>query len=446
MTTHAARTDSMTEQAGAGRLFGAVLRPIQDFLRTEAAGGILLLAAAVIAMIWANAHPPSYQGVFGYPLMLGAGAASAHFTVQQLIDDGLMTLFFAVVGMEIKRELVVGELNSIGKASLPAVAALGGALVPVGLFTLWNAGGPGQHGWAIPMATDIAFCIGVLTLLKDRVPHALIVFVTALAIFDDIGGILVIALFYGHGLHPAWLLLSGALTLLLFIAQRAHVVNGLAYALIGAGLWYALHHAGIHATIAGVVVGLMIPVKPSRASDEVLRELAAHAAALQLRPSDDAGRRAELLAIEERIEHLEAPVERFIHLLHPLVAFGIMPAFALANAGVSLQGAGLSSLASPIALGASTGLFFGKQAGIFAFTSVAIRLGLAPMPGGASAVKLFGVSMVAGIGFTVALFLAALAFPGDPLHLDQAKLGILAGSLISGLGGFAILRFTRREG
>jgi Na+:H+ antiporter, NhaA family len=436
----------MTDQPLAGRLFGVVLRPIQDFLRMEAAGGILLLACAVIALIWANVHPASYRGVFGYPLMLGAGAASARFTLHELIDDGLMTVFFAVVGMEIKRELVVGELNSIGKASLPAVAALGGALLPVGLFVLWNAGGPGQHGWAIPMATDIAFCIGVLTLLKDRVPHALIVFATALAIFDDIAGILVIALFYGHGLQPAWLLLSAALSLLLFIIQRARVVNGLAYALIGAALWYAMHHAGIHATIAGVIVGLMIPVKPPRASREVLRELAAHAAELQRRPSDDALDRAQLLAIEDRIEQLEAPVERFIHLLHPFVAFGVMPAFALANAGVSLDGAGLASLASPIALGTSMGLFFGKQAGIFVFTLVAVRLRLAPMPGNASAVKLFGVAMVAGIGFTVALFLAALAFPDDPQHLDQAKLGVLAGSLASGLGGFAILRFTRREG
>jgi len=411
----------------------------------EAAGGILLLAGTVIAMIWANAHPASYREVFGYPLMLGAGGLSARFTVQQLIDDGLMTVFFAVVGMEIKRELVVGELNSIGKASLPAVAALGGALLPVGLFTLWNGGGPGQHGWAIPMATDIAFCIGVLTLLKDRVPHALLVFVTALAIFDDIAGILVIALFYGHGIQPPWLLFSGALSLSLFMLQRAQVVNGLAYAVMGAGLWFGLHHAGIHATIAGVIVGLMVPVKSRRASRDVLRELAAHAAALQRRPSDDPLDRAELLAIEDRIEHLEAPVERFIHLLHPFVAFVVMPAFALANAGVSLDGAGLSSLVSPIALGTSTGLFFGKQAGIFVFTLLAVRLGLAPMPGRASIVKLFGVSMVAGIGFTVALFLAALAFPGAPQHLDQAKLGILAGSLASGLGGFAILRFTRRE-
>jgi Na+:H+ antiporter, NhaA family len=403
---------------------------------------MLLLGCAVVALLWANLHPPSYRSVFDHPLSLGAGGAVAHFTAQQLINDGLMAIFFFVVGMEIKRELVTGELNTAGKASLPAVAALGGMLVPAGIFLALNAGGEGSAGWGIPMATDIAFCVGILTILKDRVPNALIVFVTALAIFDDIGGILVIAFFYGHGLSVPWLVGAGLLGLVLFGMNRAYVINGLAYGVVGVALWYALHAGGIHATIAGVLLGLMIPARPERPSREVLRELAAHVSGLDRKPSDEELEAAEVLAIEEKLEDLQAPVQRFIHLLHPFVAFLIMPVFALANSGVSLGGAGLSSLTAPVALGTAAGLFVGKQLGIFGVTLLAVRLGLAPMPGGASRAKLYGVSVIAGIGFTVALFIASLAYTSDPALLDQAKVGILVGSLAAGICGFAMLRLT----
>jgi NhaA family Na+:H+ antiporter len=424
------------------RLFGAVVRPLQAFLHLEAASGILLLGCAVVALLWANLHPGSYRGTFDYPISLGAGASAAQFTLRHLINDGLMAIFFFVVGMEIKRELVIGELNSIGKASLPAVAAVGGMVLPAAIFLAFNWGGPGRSGWGIPMATDIAFCVGILTLLKSRVPHALIVFVTALAIFDDIGGILVIAFFYGHGLSIPWLIGAGALSLVLFVMNRAYVINGLAYGLVGAGLWYALHHGGIHATIAGVILGLMIPARPQRASREVLRELAEHVSELDRKPADEELEGAEILAIEEKLEDIQAPVQRFVHLLHPFVAFLIMPVFALANSGVALGGAGLSSLAAPVALGTAAGLFIGKQVGIFGLTLLAVKLRMAPMPGGASRTKVFGVSVIAGIGFTVALFIAALAYPDAPHLLDQAKVGILLGSLAAGVVGFAILRLT----
>ena len=424
------------------RIFGAVVRPLQAFLRLEAASGIVLLGCAVVALVWANVHPQSYRGTFDYPLSFGAGASITHFTLRHLINDGLMAIFFFVVGMEIKRELVIGELNSIGKATLPAVAALGGMVLPAGIFLAFNWGGPGRAGWGIPMATDIAFCIGILTLLKDRVPHALIVFVTALAIFDDIGGILVIAFFYGHGLSVPWLVGACVLTLVLLVMNRSSVINGLAYGFVGAGLWYALHHGGIHPTIAGVLLGLMIPARPPRASREVLRELAEHVSELDRKPPDAELEGAEILAIEEKLEDLQAPVQRFVHLLHPFVAFLIMPLFALANSGVSLGGAGLSTLAAPVALGTAAGLFIGKQVGILGLTLLAVKLRLAPMPGGASTMKLYGVSVVAGIGFTVALFIAALAYPDAPQLLDQAKVGILLGSFVAGIGGFALLRLT----
>jgi NhaA family Na+:H+ antiporter len=425
------------------RLFGAVARPIQAFLHTEAAGGVLLLGFAVVALAWANVWPGSYDDVFDYPLRIGAGLVTAQFSLRELINDGLMAIFFFVVGMEIKRELAIGELNSLARASLPAIAAVGGMVVPAGIFLLFNPTGVASSGWGIPMATDIAFCVGILTLLKRRVPHALIVFVTALAIFDDIGGILVIAFFYGHGLSVPWLLAAVATTVVLWAMNRAYVINGLAYGLLGVALWYALHGAGIHATIAGVILGLMIPVRPQRRSSEVLEELSVHVNGLAHRPCDEELGAAEILAIEEKLEDLQGPLHRFVHLLHPFVAFLIMPVFALANSGVSLEGAGLASFTAPVALGTALGLFVGKQLGIFGLTLAAVRLGVSPMPGAASPTKLFGVSVIAGIGFTVALFIAGLAYPGNPELLDQAKLGILVGSALAGIAGFTILRLTR---
>jgi NhaA family Na+:H+ antiporter len=427
------------------RLFGAVTRPLQTFLHLEAASGILLLLCAVSALVWANASPGSYRATFEYPLALGAGGSVGTFTLRALINDGLMAIFFFVVGMEIKRELVAGELNSVAKASLPAIAALGGMVLPAGIFLAFNWGGPGQRGWGIPMATDIAFCIGILT-LKSRVPRAHIVFVTALAIFDDIGGILVIAFFYGHGLSFPWLIGAVALTIVLFAMNRAYVINGLAYAAVGAGIWSTLHHGGIHATIAGVVLGLMIPARPQRSSREVLHELADHVSGLDQKPPDEELDGAEILAIEEKLEDLQAPLQRFVHLLHPFVAFLIMPIFALANSGVSLRGAGISTLAAPVALGTAVGLFVGKQLGIFGLTMLAVKLRLAPMPGSASRMQLFGVSVIAGIGFTVALFIAALAYHDAGELLDQAKIGILLGSVVAGIVGFALLRFTGASG
>jgi len=374
-----------------------VVRPLQAFLRLESASGIVLLLCAVVALVWANADEASYLALVDFRL--------ASVSLRGLVNDGLMTVFFFVVGLEIKRELVVGELNSAARATLPAVAALGGMAAPAIIFLAFNWNGPGRIGWGIPMATDIAFCVGVLRLLRDRVPRALVVFVTALAIFDDIGGILVIAFFYGHGLNAGWLLGALGVSGVAYAMNHRSVASGAAYAAAGAALWYALHHGGIHATIAGVILGLMIPARGAR-----------------------------------------APLERFEHLLHPLVAFAVMPVFALVNAGVSVRAAGLAAALTPVALGAALGLFAGKQIGIFASTVLAVRAGLAPIPGHAAKAKLYGVSVIAGIGFTVALFIATLAYADAPALLDQAKIGILAGSLASGVGGFVFLRMTAVRG
>jgi NhaA family Na+:H+ antiporter len=425
------------------RIFGAVVRPLQAFLKTEAAGGIVLLVSALFALLWANLHPQSYRAAFDYPLAVGMGDSLARFTVRLLINDGLMAVFFFVVGMEIKRELVTGELRTLRRATLPAVAALAGMVLPAALYLAITAGGPAQRGWGIPMATDIAFCVGLLTLLKDRVPRAMVVFVTALAIFDDIGGILVIALFYGSGLHVAWLAGAVAVTLVLLLVSRLRVASGLAYAALGVMLWYTLHHGGIHATISGVILGLMIPARSRRPSREVLRELAAHVAEVSQKAEDEELDAAEILSIEEELEELEAPVHRFTHALHPLVAFGVMPLFAFANSGVSLRGAGVSSLVAPTAMGVAAGLFVGKSVGITLATWIAVKVGLAPMPGGAGIRTLLGVSVLSGIGFTVALFIAGLAFADAEALLDQAKVGILVGSFAAGVVGYLMLRASR---
>jgi NhaA family Na+:H+ antiporter len=395
---------------GPGRALREVVRPVEAFFRLEAAGGIVLLACAVAALGWANlGGHESYRDLFHGAITIGFREVVARFTLLQLVNEGLMTVFFFVVGMEIKHELVDGELRTLRQALLPAVGALGGMIVPALVFLAFNPSGPGRAGWGIPMATDIAFCIGVLTILRTRAPHALVVFVTALAIFDDIGGILVIALFYGHGIDVAGLGGAAAVGIVLAAMSRAQVRRGAAWAGAGLLLWIALHHAGIHATLSGVVLGLVIPARA---------------------PREEPG---------------ESPLDRFEGALHPWVAFGVMPLFALANSGVHLAGLDPSQLTGRVAVGTGVALFAGKQLGIFGFSVAAVKLGVAALPRGTSFAKLLGGSILAGIGFTVALFIATLAFPEDASGLlDQAKVGILAGSLAAGLAGGAVLRLTAR--
>lgn len=422
------------------RLFRKAVRPIQDFFRLEAAGGALLFLAALAAVVWANADIGSYLRFVDYPLALGAGATLVDFTFKDVVNDGLMAVFFFVVGMEIKRELVAGELATLSKASLPVLAALGGMLVPAGIFLAFTHGQAGAVGWGVPMATDIAFCMGILALLKGRVPRALVVFLTALAIFDDIGGILVIAIFYADGVGAVPLAFAAALSVAAFVVGRAHVTNAWVYALLGALLWYAFHHAGIHATIAGVVLGLAIPARQRTGARDVLDALSRHVLELLRIPVDRELGYSQVLAIEQDLERLEIPVERFIHALHRFVAFFVLPLFALTNSGIYFGDIGSESLAAPVTLGVAVGLLVGKPVGIFSVTWLAVRMGIAPMPTGSSLRQLFAVSVLAGVGFTVALFIAMLAYPGAPELLDQAKVGIVGGSLVAGAAGFAILR------
>jgi NhaA family Na+:H+ antiporter len=421
--------------------FGAVVAPIQEFLRLETASAILLFGAAIAALVWANSPASaSYQAFFESPLVIQAAGRTFRFTLRSVLNEGLMALFFFVVGMEIKRELVGGELRTLRRALLPAIAAVGGMVVPSAIFLLGNAGKPGQAGWGIPMATDIAFAIGCLRLLGSRIPAVLVVFLTALAIFDDIGGIVVIALFYGHGISAAWLLGAAGIGLVLLLINRAGVRHGPAYLVSGVALWYAFHQGGIHATIAGVVVGLLVPARPRRHPRRVLEELNDHTREVLSSPIDGEADEDLILHIEEKLEDLESPLRRFLHALHPWVAFGIMPLFALANSGVRFAGMGVDDLAGAVVLGTAAGLALGKPLGIVGATFLAVKTGLAELPPGFGWRRLLGVSLVAGIGFTVALFIGGLAYPALPAFLDHAKVGILMGSLVAGVAGVLVLR------
>jgi NhaA family Na+:H+ antiporter len=421
-------------------LFGAVIRPVQGFFRLESAGGILLLLATAVALVWANSPwAEGYERLLHLPLEIAIGDAAISFSLHALINDGLMTLFFFAVGMEIKRELAVGELRTWDRALLPAIAAVGGMIVPAGIYAAFTAGTDALRGWAVPMATDIAFAIGLVNTVRARVPWALVVFLTALAIFDDMGGIAVIAIFYGHGVEWPWLLASAAIGVAAGALGRRQVRQPWAYAAFGAALWYAMHQSGIHPTLSGVALGLTVPARSLVSGNVVLHELRRYLDGLAEKQEENVTNE-EILGIEERLEDLEPPLNRFLHGLHGWVSFVIVPLFALANAGLDLRQVSLSDLASPVSLGVALGLFAGKQIGILISTLGAVRLGFSSMPGGGTFRQLWGVSAVAGVGFTVALFVAALAFAQNAALLEQAKLGILTGSLVSAVVGFVILR------
>jgi NhaA family Na+:H+ antiporter len=361
---------------------------------------------------------------------------SLHFVV----DDVLMAIFFFVVGLEIKRELVRGELRTPRQAMLPAIAAVGGTVVPALLYVAFQGGGEGLRGWAIPMATDIAFSIGCLALLGDRVPHGLKVFLTALAIFDDIAGILVIALFYGTGIQPMGLLWTAVAAAAAFLFNRLRVQAPALYVAAGVALWWAFHAAGLHPTLAGVVLGLLIPAGSRLSPGQVLGDLKARLDG-RVSAGADSVSADELAWAGNALAATVSPLDRFEYAFHPWVAYAIMPLFALANSGVHVGGLGVDELLSPIFLGTVVGLFFGKMLGIFGFTWAAVKAKLATVPSQAPWGQVLGVGAVAGIGFTVALFIANLAFAGKQVLLDEARLGILVGSAIAGTVGVLLLRF-----
>ena len=378
---------------------------LQEFLRTEAAGGVVLVLGALAALIWVNADAHSYHEFWDYSLRIGIGDLEFDEHLEGWVNDALMVIFFFVVGLEIKRELVVGELRDPRRAALPILGAVGGMLVPAAIFARINLGHDGIDGWGIPVATDIAFVVGVLALFGRRLPAGLRVFLLTLAIADDIGGIAIIAVFYTEDLALEWLAAAIAAIGVIIVGQRLRVGWIPFYVLIGLVMWYATFESGIHATIAGVVLGLLTPARPFGGRE-----------------------------VMEKLEHRLLPWSSFV----------IVPIFALANAGVEVTPSSLGDAFSErIAWGVLLGLIVGKTLGISVTTIAGLRLGVGRLPDGVNLAHVVGSAMLAGIGFTVALFIAELSYD-DELLLDEAKIGVLAASLLAGVLGSVFLYVVSR--
>jgi NhaA family Na+:H+ antiporter len=392
-----------------GGLAHVPLSTIREFLRHEAAGGVVLLAAAVMAFILTNSPLAGlYHDFFELHLTVKLGGAGLDKSLGHWINDGLMAIFFFLVGLEIKRELIEGELSSPRQAALPVVAAIGGMAAPAAVYLLINRGTPETlAGWAIPAATDIAFAIGVVSLLGTRVPESLKIFLLALAIIDDLGAILIIAAFYTANLSLLALGLGAIGIAALVFMNRLGVQSLAAYVLVGIYVWACVLHSGVHATLAGTMVGLCVPLKSPAGEEQSL-------------------------------------AKRCIHALHPWVAFGIMPAFAFANAGVSLAGLSWQTIAAPVTLGIALGLFLGKQAGVMAAILLARAAGISRLPEGAGWPETYGVAILTGIGFTMSLFIGGLAFPGSD-HIVEMRFGVIGGSILSALSGLVVLLLATRR-
>ena len=411
-----------------------LIRPLVDFIHTEAAGGFTLVAAAIAALAWANSPwRASYDDLWTTRLAVAVGDWGLDLELREWINEGLMVLFFFVVGLEIKRELVEGELRDPRRALLPVCAALGGMLAPALIYVAFNAGGAGLDGWGIPMATDIALAVGVLSLMGSRVSPSLKLFVLALAIVDDIGAIVVIAVFYTDEIHVDALLATAGLLLTVAAMRRWGVRSIGPYAVMGVAVWLTLHNSGIHATLAGVVLGLMTPTQPARQAELVDAAELADVSSYEAAPGTVTAARASVSVVE----WLE-------HRLHPWTSFLVVPLFVLANAGVSLTRDSVGdAFTSSVTGGIVVGLVVGKFVGVAGFTWLAARLRLARLPDDATWSGILGVSALAGIGLTVSIFITDLAFGGTSLD-DEAKIAILAASVLAAGIGSALIVTTSR--
>jgi Na+:H+ antiporter, NhaA family len=419
---------------------------LERFVHSETSGSILLFAATIAALVWANSPwSSSYFAFWKFLLPIGRRPLFS-MDIHHWIDDGLMVLFFLVVGLEIKREIVKGELSSFRQAALPIFAALGGMIFPALIYFAWNRSGPGAPGWGIPMATDIGFALGVLALIGKRIPSGLRVFMLALAIVDDVGAILVIAFFYTpriSGSALAWA--GGILVLLIVVAIRRGPLS--VYAVLGFLFWAAVLSSGVHATIAGVILGLVAPISPKRRP----QELADNAEPLlskfrsQISSNDKSSAEATLTQLDQLLRNTDSVAERMERGIHPWVCFLVLPIFALASAGVALSAEHVRvAVSSPIALGIFLGLVAGKAVGITVFSFLAVRSKIAGMAEGLTWAGIASVGILAGIGFTVALFISGLSFDDETI-VATSKIAVLAASLLAGSLGYICLRFTAKD-
>ena len=412
-------------------------QPVVRFLGVEAAGGILLLGATLAALVWANSPwRSSYESFWSTSVGIDIGQYRFEEDLAHVVNDFLMAGFFFVVGMEIKRELVVGELANPRAVALPAIAALGGMVVPALIYTAFNASGSGSSGWAIPMATDIAFAVAVVALLGSRVPSTVKVLLLTLAIVDDIGAIAVIAIFYAEGVRPELLLLAVGLVVVVAIMHRLRVIYPPVLMMMGVGLWWVVFESGVHATIAGVMMGLLTPARP------IQTELEAEEIVDVLEGRPDL-RADDVRATATLIRRSVSACDRQIEAWHPWTSYVIVPVFALANAGVVLSGEAISD-PSAVLTGVAVALVLGKLIGVTLFSWTAVRLGVGRLPDGAGWGHIVGVAAVAGIGFTVSLFITDLAFDTPEIR-DQAKIGTFVGSIVAAILGTLLLVAAARR-
>jgi NhaA family Na+:H+ antiporter len=413
-------------------------RPAADFLKIEPAAGVVLVVCAVVAMLWANSPwAASYEAVWGLEIAFHFGDFELHHTLQDWINDGLMAIFFFVVGVEIKSEIVSGELRSVRNAVPPIAAAAGGMIVPALIYTAFNAGGPGAAGWGIPMATDIAFAVGILALFGSRIPSGARIFLLTLAIVDDLGAIAVIAVFYTDDLSMGWLATAGTLVAAAIVLRLLNVWSAPVYLVIGVLLWVAMLESGVHATIAGVVMGLIISAKP------LLDPELAHEEAQEL--AKEGLTAAETERLVKLARDAIPPTERIQARNHQFSSFVVLPLFALANAGVALSGdLFTTALTSTVTLGIILGLVVGKLVGITAVTWLVVKLGWGRLPTGTTWPLMAAIALVAGIGFTVALFITELAFRGGDAELltDEGKIGVLCASVVAAVVGAVAVHVT----
>ncbi|WP_041070693.1 Na+/H+ antiporter NhaA [Thiolapillus brandeum] len=434
------------------RAFDQILTPLEEFIHRQTTSGILLMLCAVVALIVGNSPlAESYNHVLHTEVTLGGGSLTLTMSLHHWINDGLMALFFLVVGLELKRELLVGELADPRQALLPISAAVGGMLLPALFFLLVNQGGEGAQGWGIPMATDIAFALGALALLGKRVPPALLTFLVALAIVDDLGAVVVIALFYTAKIDTVALAAAAGVLFLLIALNRGGIRRILPYALLGVLLWLALLKSGVHATLAGVFLAFTIPMKPKLDAMRFLEN--AHSLLNQIKAAHEKEpniilndqMRSRVTALSDGVQLAQAPAQVLEHKLHMTSAFLVIPVFALANAGIPIDFSAMDQIfTDPVALGVVAGLVLGKLIGITATVWLMVKLGFSQLPMGLKFSHVMGMSLMAGIGFTMSIFVTELAFADNPENLLMAKTGVLLASLIAGVGGFIWLRMIGR--
>ncbi len=435
------------------KAFTKVLTPFEEFIHRQTTSGFLLMGTAILALLLANSFlAESYQLLIHTPIGLHIGDWSLEMSMHHWVNDGLMALFFFVVGMELKREVMVGELADLRKAALPIVAAIGGMIVPALIYFVINQEGDAARGWGIPMATDIAFAVGALVLLASRVPKALITFLVALAIADDLGAVLVIALFYTNQIMPLWLAIAGLLVALLLVFNFAGIRKVTPYFLVAVLLWYALLQSGVHATLAGVLGAFTVPARakynPALFSQRLKKLMtqfdASYQAGQNIMVNEDL--QTVVHTLEHGVSGVQTPLQSLMHIWHLPVAFLVIPIFALFNAGIPLElGSLQETLTHPVMLGVMLGLLLGKFLGITGACWLALKLGIAQLPTDTRFSQIAGVAVLGGIGFTMSIFIAELAFVAHPEYLLMAKTGVLVASLLAGMIGFIWLWLVAKK-